>query len=720
MPSGYLVDLNDGKLDAGDSIGGPYMTFVVASNYPDGIGDGGWIWSGENGGTKVTNQSGYGFYYLADNGAIYFVPAIGEVDALDSGAAFDPPAYTTPNGIVEGTDGDDTIDAGYANDPEGDRVDNAGVPYGSNDDSIRAGAGNDNVFAGIGNDTVDGGAGDDTLYGFSGDDLLIGGTGNDTLIAEDGADTLDGGIGNDSLVGGSGINLISGGDGDDSIWGQGGDDIITTGDGENFVNGGEGADLITGGDDDDFLEGWDGNDTIYAGGGNDFVDADNENDLVYGGDGNDSIRGGYSVDADTLYGGAGDDSIDGQDGDDLIYGGTGDDLLVGSYGDDTFFFENDFGNDTIQGDGNTIPGQTPFVGTNNDAIDLSAVTTDLTVDLRSVDAKNGTITDGTATATFTEIENLILGGGRDTLLLGEDSGADKVMGFDMSDSGDGTTVDQLDITDLTDLAGNPLSSADVVVTDTNGDGTGDAVLNFPTGESLTLDGVLAAQLNNTAALESIGIPAGSGIPCFTAGTRIATPSGDTPVEDLKAGDMVITIEFGPRPVKWVSKSDLGGNSLFLPSKLKPVQIKANAMGNPLPLLVSPQHCILMKDAKANEHVYVRAKHLALETPMATIIHTLRTVTYVHVLLDKHATLISNDIPSESLYPGPMAIETMATFERLSLCLMLPRLMRDPVELAYGPRAAPLLSKSDLVDLISAGALVSLKPLVLAPHDADSA
>ncbi|MGJ8625971.1 MAG: Hint domain-containing protein [Sulfitobacter sp.] len=712
MPSGYLVNLSDGTLNTGDTIGGAYTSFVSASNYPSGIGFGEWKWSGQDGGTPVTNQIGYGFYYLADDGAIYFVPENGAVDQLDAAIASNPPAYVTPDGIVEGTDGNDIIDPGYGNDPEGDRIDNGGAPYGSDNDSIQAGGGNDNVFAGIGNDTVDAGSGDDTVYGFTGDDSLLGGLGNDTLFGEDGADTLEGGDGNDSLEGGDGDDVLSGNEGNDSLWGGEGDDIIETGEGENFVNGGYGDDLINGGSGDDFLEGWYGDDTINGGAGNDFIDADIDRDLVHGGDGNDSIRGGYSADSDTLYGDAGNDSIDGQAGDDLIYGGTGDDLLVGSYGDDTIFLEDGFGNDTIQGDGNTIPGQIAFVGTNNDALDLSAVTTSTTVDLRSADAQAGSVSDGTSTATFTEIENIILGGGSDTLLLGAGSGADRVAGFDLADSGDGTTIDQLDVTSLTDSAGNPVSSADVAVSDTNGDGTGDAVLTFPTGESITLTGILASQLNSTAALESIGIPARTGIPCFAAGTRIATPTGDTLVEELQAGDLVMTIESGPRPVKWVSRSELGGESLFLPSKLKPVRIKANAMGNRTALLVSPQHCILMKDALNDRYVFVRAKHLAQETPMATIVHTLRQITYVHVLLEQHASIISNDIPSESFYPGQMAIETMSTFDRLTLCSMLPQLMREPVEIAYGNRAAPLLKKSELLELIAAKALVSLKPLVL--------
>ena len=81
------------------------------------------------------------------------------------------------NGIVEGTDGDDTIDVLYTGDPDGDVVDGGDAPNpasGPDDDVINGGAGNDSIDAGEGDDTVYAGSGDDTVNGQAGDDLLIG------------------------------------------------------------------------------------------------------------------------------------------------------------------------------------------------------------------------------------------------------------------------------------------------------------------------------------------------------------------------------------------------------------------------------------------------------------------------------------------------------------------------------------------------------------------
>ena len=331
----------------------------------------------------------------------------------------------------------------------------------------------DFVEAGLGNDTVLSGAGDDSVLGDLGDDRVEGGAGNDTVRGGKGDDTIIGGEGDDSLYGNEDDDSILGGDGSDSIYGETGDD---------FVSGGAG---------DDHLEGNEGADTIYGGAGNDWM------------------RGSY--------------------GNDELHGGTGDDFLWGGYGDDTFVIENDFGNDTIEGENiDEVTG---------DTLDLSRVTDDLTVDLSHVNPEIGSFSDGTSTAEFVEVEHIILGGGVDTLILRDGSGADAVSAFTApADNGDGTYsgVDQLDVSGLTNDAGDAVNVNDVVVTDSIGDGTGDAILTFPGGESLKLQGVLAEDVSSPEQLIAMGIPAHPGnfrVEGTAAGEQIDTsymgdPEGD--------------------------------------------------------------------------------------------------------------------------------------------------------------------------------------------------
>ena len=414
---------------------------------------------------------------------------------LDSEAELVSIGIPAPDYIVEGTAGDDIIDAGYTGDPEGDMIDSLDHSDGSNNDSVLAGAGNDSVLAG---------AGDDTVFGEAGADTISGG---------DGADTIDGGIGADSLSGGIGDDLVLGGDDNDWLTGSDGNDTVDGGAGADSVYGGAGNDSMLGGTGNDSMEGWIGNDTMEGGAGLDYIDGGDGADSLVGGDGNDTLLGGNDISADTLVGGTGSDSLSAGDGDDLLYGGTDADSMFGGGGDDTFFLEDGFGNDTIHGwSSNEV---------NGDTLDLSAVSTDTTVDLTSSDPEAGTVSSGADTASFVEIENIVLGGGRDTIVLADGSGSDAVSGFDMTDSGDGTTNDQLDVSGLTSDGGTtPVTTLDVVVTD---DGNGNAVLTFPGGESITLIGVAPAQVDSEAELVSIGIPA---------------PTPDYIVEGTAGGDTI--------------------------------------------------------------------------------------------------------------------------------------------------------------------------------------
>lgn len=487
----------------------------------------------------------------------------GEAGTIDDNANTDTITFseierlvlTDQADVVNGGGGNEVIDAGGGDDT---------VSTGTGNDSILGGAGNDSLIGGDGNDTVDGGAGDDYVAAFTGDDSLSGGDGNDDIFSLGGGnDTLDGGADadlisvmtmsnttvtggetvttgtdDDTLNAGAGVDMtlnVSGAEsgtitnGAETIT-YSGIEAIRLGSGNDTVEAGTESAALNidagGGDDlfnaastsgDNTFEGQSGNDTIFGGSGNETLGGGSGNDQIFGGAGNDSIRSGG--DADTVEGGLGNDTIDGAQGDDLLDGGDGADLILGGDGADTirgatgnddmigggdadtFILADGFGVDTIGG------GETATTGTDFDTVDLSGLTTGATVDLSG--AESGSVTNGANSASFTEIENVSLGGGRDTVVLADGSGSDTVTGFDLTDSGDGSTNDQLDVSGLTSDGGTtPIHAGDVTVTDTNGDGTGDAILSFPGGESITLVGVLASQVDSVDELVALGIPDG--------------------------------------------------------------------------------------------------------------------------------------------------------------------------------------------------------------------
>ncbi|WP_438362946.1 choice-of-anchor L domain-containing protein [Nioella halotolerans] len=486
-------------------------------------------------------------------------------------------------------------------------------------------------------------------------------------------------------------DMVDGGDAldgsdDDVIEAGAGDDTVLAGAGDDSVRGGMGDDWIEGGDGVDSLYGDEGNDTILGGAGNDTLDGYTGADSLVGGDGDDWING-HDGD-DTLVGGAGDDWLRGSVGNDELWGGTGDDYLWGGYGDDTFRVEDDFGNDTIEGENiDEVTG---------DVLDLSLVTDGLTVDLTGSNPENGTFTDGTHTAKFDDIENIVLGGGNDTVVLADLGGADSVQGFDLGDDdGDGLTNDQLDVSGVTsDWGTTPVTAWDVTVTDTNGDGTGDAILTFPGGESITLEGVTPDKVNEIPELHAIGIP------CFTPGALIVTIDGEKPVEDIHPGDMVLTADNGFQPVRWVGRRCIGAAELAERPELKPYVIRKHAFGNARKMRVSPQHGFVMKTDTGER--LIRAKHAAalFGGQIARRDKTCEAVTYIHILFDRHEIVFAEGARTEAFYPGPQALRSIDRAAATELLTLFPELA--PVALGgapcaegYGPPARDYLKGRDI-------------------------
>ncbi len=110
-------------------------------------------------------------------------------------------------------------------------------------------------------------------------------------------------------------------------------------------------------------------------------------------------------------------------------------MIMAGDGDDTIALNDWFGNNMITGgEGSETAG---------DTLDLSGTTTGVTFDLTDANIGTGTVSDGTNTARFNQIETVVLGDGMDTIVLADGTGADEVHAFNMTDSGDGTTTASL-------------------------------------------------------------------------------------------------------------------------------------------------------------------------------------------------------------------------------------------------------------------------------------
>lgn len=145
-------------------------------------------------------------------------------------------------------------------------------------------------------------------------------------------------------------------------------------------------------------------------------------------------------------------------------------------------------------------------------------------------------------------------------------------------------------------------------------------------------------------------------PCFAAGTRLSVPGGSRKVEGLRVGDLVLTADHGPQPVRWI-----GSRLVPAAGVPAPIAIAPGALGDGVParrLVVSPQHRILVASPivtrmTGQAQVLVPAKRL-LVLPGVTRLRPRLAVRYVHVLFDRHEIVFADGAPAESLFLGPQS------------------------------------------------------------------
>ena len=186
--------------------------------------------------------------------------------------------------------------------------------------------------------------------------------------------------------------------------------------------------------------------------------------------------------------------------------------------------------------------------------------------------------------------------------------------------------------------------------------------------------------------------------CFVAGTLIQTDRGERPVEDLVAGDRVMTRDRGYQSVRWAGRVEVAPGPATWP-----VRITAGALGDGLPardLRVSPQHRVLVSGARLQlamslPEALVPARHLVNGSTILREAGDL-PVSYHHLLFDRHEVIYSEGVPTESFHPGRWGLGVLAEEARAEVLALFPALARDPM--AFGPSARPSLRRHEAMAL----------------------
>jgi len=236
----------------------------------------------------------------------------------------------------------------------------------------------------------------------------------------------------------------------------------------------------------------------------------------------------------------------------------------------------------------------------------------------------------------------------------------------VGDTFDGSEVTAVWVDDRI-LVEYPDGSTDVITGVTFYTADGRAVFT-PTDDTILQDAVF---LDSRYVTTSTEIDVGEfGPPCFLAGTLIRTRRGMVPVEAIEPGDRVWSLDHGWATVRW-----RGGRAVNGLGDCAPIRFAAGVLGNERPLLVSPQHRMLITGWRAEllygePEVLIAAKHLIDGAEICR--RPMPRAEYHHILFDGHEIIEAEGVLSESFHPGDYVLSEDAEL-RAEILAIFPEL-----------------------------------------------
>lgn len=347
---------------------------------------------------------------------------------------------------------------------------------------------------------------------------------------------------------------------------------------------------------------------------------------------------------------------------------------------------------TAVGNVNQASNENLYVSNTNDAYntEMDGFTVTMTLKIPVIAGELNSIRIGIADVADTSYDSTLLIAGNSAqtaLIAADDSVAVAPNGtatIDVLANDDGPGTATLYVTHINGIAVSAgdsvtLTTGQVVTLNANGTFTitGDA-----DEETVNFSYTVAAGSGASSVTDSAFVTINQ-VPCFVAGTLIATPSGEVPVESLQPGDLVITKDHGPQPVRWVGSRRVAATGI-----LAPIRIAEGALGSHRALMLSPQHRVLIQDTLAellfgDAEVLVAAKDLVNDRTVLRVEGG--EVEYLHLLFDRHEVIYSEGLATESYLPGPHTARGFSPDVLDEICAIFPEL--DPENGVGFPAAA---------------------------------
>jgi Hint domain len=174
-------------------------------------------------------------------------------------------------------------------------------------------------------------------------------------------------------------------------------------------------------------------------------------------------------------------------------------------------------------------------------------------------------------------------------------------------------------------------------------------------------------------------------PCYLRGTRIRTPEGERRIEELKIGDLVVTLSDESKPIKWIGHQRFKKSSKCWPKDFEPIRISRFALDERTPhrdLYVSPNHAIYIDGVLIPAKYLVNGRSITQCAPEGADI-----IEYLHIELFAHDVIYAEGATAETFGSLREARDHFDNFYEYY------RLYANEVETAHPPYALLLWGQS---------------------------
>jgi hypothetical protein len=144
----------------------------------------------------------------------------------------------------------------------------------------------------------------------------------------------------------------------------------------------------------------------------------------------------------------------------------------------------------------------------------------------------------------------------------------------------------------------------------------------------------------------IGVKIGFPAPvCYLRGTHMRTPEGERRIEELKIGDLIVTLSGESKPIKWIGRQRFKKNAECWPKDFEPIRISRFALDERTPhrdLYLSPNHSVYIDGVLIPAKYLVNGRSITQCAPEGAAI-----IDYLHIELFAHDVIYAEGATAET-------------------------------------------------------------------------